>query len=42
MIQRLKKVKKEIHWFENGTHSKVRLADHDKYDEIVKNFITKN
>lgn len=33
---------KEIHWFENGTHSKVRLADHDKYDEIVKNFIKRN
>ena len=36
------KAQKEIHWFENGTHSKVRLADSNQYDEIVKQFIKKN
>ena len=32
---------KERHWFEDGTHSKLRLHDSNKYDEIVSNFIRK-
>ena len=28
--------RKEVHWFENGTHSKLRLSDPNKYDEIFK------
>ncbi len=34
--------KKEIHWFEEGTHSKVRLADSKNYDKIIVEFIKEN
>lgn len=30
--------KKEMHWFEEGTHSKLRLCDSEQYDKIVSNF----
>ena len=33
---------KEITWFENATHSKVRLFDPEKYDKVVSEFIKKN
>lgn len=32
---------KEKHFFEEGTHSKLRLHDSIKYDEIVTNFVKK-
>ena len=32
---------KERHWFENGTHSKLRLHDSNEYDKIVSEFIRK-
>lgn len=33
---------KEIHWFENGTHSKLRLNEPERYDSIVGDFITRH
>ena len=33
---------KEIHWFEDGTHSKVRLANPKEYDSVVTEFIKNN
>ena len=34
--------KKEMHWFIEGTHSKVRLCDSKQYDKIVKDFVSNN
>ena len=33
---------KEIHWFEDGTHSKVRLANPKEYDSVIIDFIKNN
>lgn len=32
---------KEIHWFENGTHSKLRYSEPERYDKIIKDFVNK-
>lgn len=32
---------KEIHWFENGTHSKLRLSEPERYDQIIVEFLKK-
>ena len=34
--------KKEIQWFEGAEHSRVRLNDEDRYDGLVKDFLTRN
>ena len=36
------KSKKEIHWFEEGTHSKVRLTYEKEYDKVVSDFVKNN
>ena len=33
---------KELVWFEDATHSKVRLSNEERYDGLVKAFLARN